>query len=140
MSNLLVRKAFELRVQTWAADQIPPLPVAYQNAPFVVPADWRYARCFVLPGQTDSRDLEGKHRDYVGVFQVTLSTALNTGFRESMDLAESLDETFSTGLPMVQDGFRVWIVSPMSPASALDDPNALVIPVSARYRAERFLP
>lgn len=140
MTQALLRKAFETRVKTWAETRSPSLPVAYQNAAFIVPVDWRYARCFVLPGRTVSLDLEGKHREYVGVYQITLSTPLNMGSKESLDLAESLDTAFPVGLPMVQDGFRVWIVSPMSPASALDDPNALVIPVSANYRAERVLP
>lgn len=140
MSQVLVRKCFETRIAAWAAALVVPLPIAYQNAAFSVPTDWRYGRCYVLPGQTDSVDLEGKHREYVGIFQITLSLPIGKGLKESMDLADSLDTTFTTGLPMVQDGFRVWIVSPMSPAQPLDDPDALVIPVSARYRAEKFLP
>lgn len=140
MSNGAIRKAFETRVRTWAAAQRPALAVAYQNAPFLSPANnVPYARCFVLPGATGSIDLAGLHREYVGVLQVSLALPINVGSATADALASSLDTAFPVGPPLVQDGLSIWIVKPMSQAPALQEPDRNVIPVSAFYKAETFL-
>lgn len=146
MSQALIKKAFETRAAAWAAGLTPPMPLSFENAPFVPPVPsvtnaWgRYARVFVLPGNTGSRDLEGKHREFVGVFQVSLVLAQNKGGKEAVDLAQSLDDAFPNGAPLVQDSFNVWVISPMSPAPPVNEPDRYVVPVSARYKAEKFLP
>ena len=146
MSEQLIRKAFETRLATWAAAQTPALPVAYQNAAFSLPKEdtaangyGRYVRGFLLPGQMRSRDLLGKHREYVGIYQISLVLALNRGTRDAMDLTTSLDAVFSPGPPLVQDGFNVWITDPISPAAPLPETDRYVVPVSVYYKAENFL-
>lgn len=141
INNKLIRKAFETRIKVWAAAQTPPLPIAYENAPFTPPAGLaRYARVFVLPGSTDSRDLEGRHREYVGIVQVSFVMPLSTGMGEVSDLAQSLDDAFPVGPPMVQDTFNVWVTNPMSSSPPLSEPDHNVTPVTAPYKAEAFLP
>lgn len=140
MSNAAIRKAFETRVQAWAATQRPSLAVAYQNAPFTPPANnVPYARCFVLAGTSDSIDLMGLHREYVGVLQVSLAMPIAVGSGLADQLAASLDLVFPPGPPMVQDGLSIWITKPMSQAPALQEPDRNVVPVSAFYKAETFL-
>ena len=139
MSDALIRKAFETRVRSWGLARTPPLPVAFENAPFSKPANGRYARAIVLPGNTTSRDLEGKHREYVGVFQVTLVIRQNVGTADATSLAKSLDEAFPTGPPLQQDGLNVWITRPMGAAPAIQEPDSYEVPVSATYKAELFL-
>lgn len=145
MSQTLIKKAFETRAAAWGAALVPPMPLSFENAPFTPPAPTaangygRYARVFVMPGNTDSRDLAGKHREFVGVFQVSLVLAQNKGGAEAQLLAQSLDDAFQPGPPLVQDGFNVWLTSPMSASPPIPEPDRYVIPVSARYKAEAFL-
>jgi hypothetical protein len=134
MSQVRVDKGFESRVNAWAAAQVPPIPVAWPNVAFTPPAG-RYVRAFVLPGRTDSRDLQGLHRGYVGVFQITLYLPLNDGPRRASALVDSLDAAFPLSDPIVVDGLRLHVTSPMSAAGPLDSPDRYVVPVSCRYAA-----
>lgn len=146
MTQARVRKAFETRLKTWAAARTPPLPVAYQNASFTPPAptatnSWgRYLRAFLVPAPTNSVDLEGKHREYVGIFQVSIVLALNRGSADAETILAELDALFPMGAPMVQDGLPIWITRPASAAAPIDEPDNQVIPVSVPYKAEMFLP
>lgn len=139
MSDATIRKAFETRIAIWAAGLSPVLPIAYENHAFIPPANKRYGRCFVLPGQTSVADLGATVKDFVGVFQLTLVLPINKGTADSSTLAQSLDTAFPAGQPMLQDGLRIWIVGAMSMGPALPDPDSYRIPVSAPYRAIRVL-
>lgn len=135
MTIARIRQALESRTNTWAQAQTPAIPVAFENALFTPPPG-RYARAFVLPGETVSDDMAGKHRRYVGVFQVSLYLPLNAGTAESAALIASLDTSFALTAPITISGFQVFLTSPMSPGPAIPDGTRYQIPVSCRYRAE----
>lgn len=139
-ADATLQKAFETRVKAWADVQVPPIPVAYGNAPFTPPVSGgRYVRATVLPASTGSNDLQGKGRSYAGVFHVLLVLPQNIGSQMANSLAESLDPIFPVGPPLVQDGFNVWMMSPMSKGPPIPEPDHYTVPVSARYRAEVFI-
>lgn len=133
MTQAIVRRAFETRLKTWADAQVPAIPVAWENVPFVPPTG-RYIRAFLLPARTDSQTLDRDHRLYQGVFQVSLVMPLNTGAGGAESLAASLDAAFDASF--TQDGLRVYLLSPMSAAPAISEPNYFVVPVSAEYRSD----
>lgn len=135
MTVARIRKAFEVKVATWAAAQNPAFKVAYENTKFT-PPEGRYARAFVLPGETTANDLGGKHRRYVGVLQVSLHLATEGGTAEASALVASLDTAFPLTSPLTADGLQVFLTSPMSAGPALPDGSRYVVPVSCRYRAE----
>lgn len=135
MSNALIRKAFETRAATWAAAQTPPIPVAFFNAPFVVPpANGRYARTFMLPGKTVSLGIDQTVREYTGVWQVSITLPINTGCGVIDVLEASLDAVFTP--VMVQDGFKIWVISPVSQVPPIQELNNVVVPLTMSYKAE----
>lgn len=135
MSNALIRAAFETRLATWAAAQTPAIPIAYENVTFVAPAT-RYLRSFLLPADTQSQTLDRAHREYLGVYQVSIVMPLNTGAGAGQALVSALDALFPPSAPLVQGGLSVVVVNPMSAASAIQEPDRYVIPVSCQYRAD----
>ena len=138
MSDALVRAAFETRLAAWAAAQSPAIPVAYENATFTPPTG-RYVRCFLIPATTDCETMNGEHRRRMGVFQVSLCMPIGSGPAAATALAASLDAAFPIALPMTQGSIKVFLLSPMSIAPALQEDNRYVVPVSCTYRADTIV-
>lgn len=138
MSDALVRAAFETRLLAWANAQVPPIPVAFENAAFVAPTG-RYARAYLLPSPTASETLNGEHRRRMGIFQVSLCMPIGAGPGAAAALTASLDAAFPMALPMTQGGVKVFLLSPMSPAPAIQEPDRFVVPVSCTYRADTIV-
>lgn len=137
MSDETVRAAFETRLAAWAAAQTPPVPVAYENVEFDPPKG-RYVRCYLIPAPAECQTLNGEHRRRMGVFQVSLCMPINTGPRAATKLVASLDAAFPVG-PMAHDGLNVFVLSPMSVAPAIQEPDRYVVPVSCTYRADTIV-
>jgi hypothetical protein len=135
MSDLLIRQAFETRLATWAAAQTPAIPVDYENSKFTPPAG-RYIRCWLMPVPTQSESLDGSHRLRRGIFQVDLCMPVGAGPGAAGALAASLDTAFPLTAPMTQGAIKVFLLSPMSPAPAIQEPNHYVVPVSCSYRSD----
>lgn len=132
MSQAIIRKAFESRLKTWADALTPAMPIAWQNVAFDPPTG-RYARAFVLPGDTQAGTLERTGRDFGGLFQVTLLTKIGTGSGAAEVLAASLDAAFPHTFE--QDGLRIWLTRPFSAAPAVVDGDRYAVPVTAAYAA-----
>jgi hypothetical protein len=135
VSDLLIRQAFETRLAAWAAAQTPPIPVTFENHKFKPPAG-RYIRCWLLPAPTQSESLDGLHRLRSGIFQVDLCMPNGEGAGAATALAASLDAAFSLTSPMTQGSIKVFMLSPMSAAPAMQEPNHYVVPVSGEYRSD----
>lgn len=137
MTQQIVRRAFETRVAAWAAAQSPALPIAWENAAFD-PQPERYARFNLLPAPTLSLTLDRYHRQFSGVVQVTLVMPRGVGPNAADTLATLLDEHFP-GASFEQDGIRVYITRPFSPAAGLQDTDRVAVPLSAAYVAHAFV-
>lgn len=135
MSDALIRAAFETRLAAWAAAQSPAIPVAYENVTFTPPAG-RYVRCFLMPAPTECETFNGEHRRRMGIFQVSLCMPIGTGPAAAATLAASLDAAFPIALPMTQGGIKIFILSPMAIAPAIQESDRYVVPVSCSYRAD----
>lgn len=135
MSDALVRAAFETRLAAWAAAQSPAIPVAYENATFTAPTG-RYVRCYLIPAPTECETFNGEHRRRMGVFQVSLCMPIGSGPAAANALAASLDAAFSLTAPMTQGSIKVFLLSPMSIAPAIQGDDRYVVPVSCTYRAD----
>lgn len=135
MSDALVRAAFESRIAAWAAAQVPPIPVSYQNVTFTPPAG-RYARCWVLPVPTQAETFDGLGRLRRGIFQVDLCMPIGAGPGAANTLAASLDVAFPLTGPMAQGGINIYLLTPLSQASGMQEPDHYVVPVSTEYRSD----
>ena len=138
MSDTLVRAAFETRLLAWANAQSPAIPVAFENASFSAPVG-RYVRAYLLPAPTASETLNGEHRRRMGVFQVSLCMPIGAGPGAATALATSLDAAFPMALPITQGSVKVFMLSPMSPAPAITEPDRYTVPVSCTYRADTII-
>lgn len=136
MSNQLVRQAFETALAAWAASRVPALPVAYENAPFDPPDGLAYAEAYMLPADTRCDTLDGTHRRYSGVFQVSLLVPAGVGPGAVEALAQSLDAAFPLTAPLSAGGLNVYLLSPMGAAPAVQRGDRYSVPVSASYRAD----
>lgn len=134
MSNALIRAGLESVLATWAAAQSPSIPVAWQNVTFPPPAT-RYLRAFLLPGDTESQDLAGVHREYLGVFQVSIVMPSGAGSAPGEAIAAALAALYPIATPITSGGLTVWIARPLSAAPPIQEADRYVIPCSLGYRA-----
>jgi len=135
VSQALVRAAFETALSTWAAAQTPPIPVAWENVNFNPPAS-RYIRANLLPADTASFDLLGKHRRYQGVLQIMLCMPLGVGKGATEALVSAIEALFPQAAWFTASAFRVQVASPMSAAPSFPDDSKMLTPVSCRYRSD----
>ena len=137
MSQARIRAAFESRLAAWAQAQ--GLPVVWQNAAASLPHA-AHLRAFLLPAQTLCLDLQGKHRGWRGVFQVSVFCPPGTGARQAEDIAQALDELFPVALRMEQSGLSVQVISPMTARNAIQETDWYSVPVDCRYAADEMQP
>lgn len=130
-----IRALLEARLSTWAKSQTPAIPVAWQNVPFTPPTG-RFLRAWVMPAETGSETLDGAHRRYVGVFQVSVYVPQGTGPAAGEAIAESIAALYPMNDLLSMTGLDVMIVSPMSIAQGFNSDGRYVVPVSCRYRAD----
>lgn len=133
MSNSKIRQLYEQRLYAWAAGK--GLPVAWQNQPFTPPAT-TYLRAFLLPADTDSLDLEGAHRAYSGVFQVSIVAPTGSGAGAAEALAEEIAALFPCTLRLNSGAFAVQVAAPVSSGPAIVDDTRYTLPIWFRYRAD----
>ena len=139
MSDRLIRSAFEGRLKAWATARVPALPISYEDVAFTAPADGSaYLRAFLLPANTDSQDLEGKHTTYRGVFQVSVVTKAGSGRGPASLIAEEIAALFPNNLELVKSGISVFVRSTMSTAAAQQGDTTSSLPLSLQYRADTF--
>lgn len=141
MSNAVIREELESRLITWAAAQNPPLQIALQNQDFAPPAMTldgtpTYLRCFLIPAMTDSLTLRGNHRQYHGVFQVSIVLARGAGSAGAESLLPALDALYPVAVPATRAGLRIVVMRPMSAAAAIPEDDREVIPVTCRYQCD----
>lgn len=135
MSNKLCRQAIETTLHIWAATRDPILPVAWQNVDpgtLAVP----YLRAYMLPAQTDSLDLKGDHREYHGIYQITVVCALDRGPGAAEGIATEIADTFPLNMRMTADYLTVTVNRPVTVAQGVPDEYEYILPVSFGYRAD----
>lgn len=134
MSQAIIRKAFESRLKTWAVAN--GIAIAYENVNFTAP-DAVYLRSFMLPAETRNELINGEHRSYKGVYQVSIYMPSNSPIKSGEDMAADISALF----PQVftQDGIRITMLNPLGQRPALQDGARLTIPVSGSYRADIIL-
>lgn len=135
MSHLIIKAAFETRLATWAAAQSPPLPVAFENDDFQ-PTTGTFVAGFLVPAETVSLTLDQTHRQYKGLYQVSIYGEVDVGTGYLIGLAESLDTIFSPASPLVQSLIKIYVTRPMSLGPAIQDGGHFILPVSFEYHLD----
>lgn len=139
MSDRIIRSLFEVRLKAWADARLPKLTIAYEDVVFVPPANGAaYLKVYLLPGNTDSEDLEGKHTSYRGVFQVSVVTTSGAGRGAAGLIADEIAALLPNNLALTKADFTVFVRSPMATAGAIQGDTASSLPLSFQYRADTF--
>jgi len=137
MSERIIRSLFEGRLKTWATARALPLQIAYEDVAFTPPADGAtYLRAFLLPANTTSEDLEGKHTAYRGVFQVSVVTKAGIGRGAAESVADEIAALFPNNQGLTKTTFTVYVRSPMATASPQQGDTTTTLPLSFTYRAD----
>lgn len=137
MSQQKIRSAFESRLKTWADAQAPPIPIAFENVPFVPPNQARYLRAFLLPGKTNNgRWLDASARTMVGLYQVSVCVPEGSGPAAAESVADALVAQFTNQLLMPSSGIDVRVMGTPYTSPAMREPGLFVLPVSIAYRAD----
>lgn len=139
MSDRIIRSLFEARLKAWADARVPKLVIAYEGSTFAPPAGGAtYLKAYLMPGNTDSEDLAGKHVSYRGVFQVSVVTASGSGTGIAGAIAEEIALLYPNNLPLTKADFTVYVRSPMATAASIQGETASTLPLSFQYRADTF--
>lgn len=136
MSKRQIRKAFEVRLSTWAAARDTPLRIAWENAPFTPTVGETFLRAFIVPAETDSQDLAGAHRVYTGLFQVSIIGEAGKGAKAVEEIAQELESLFPLNLRIPVTGGNVLVYTPISEGPAMPDGGTYTLPVWCRYRMD----
>lgn len=136
MSTHAIRTALDSRLATWAAARSPVLRIAFENSDFEPASGETYLRAFILPADTASQTLDGLHRGYRGVYQVSIVTPPHVGPGAAHGIAAELDALFPMNGRYTSGSVTVQITSPVSAGPALQEPDSFTVPASFTYRAD----
>lgn len=137
MSEKIIRSIYEARLAAWAATHSPVLKVAYENVDLTPPTDGStYLRCFLIPANTDSQDLQGVHEAFLGVFQVNIVAKAGAGLGAAKGIADELRTLFPNNLPLTKSGLTVYVRTPCSQGPTVQDAAKATVPVWFNYRAD----
>ncbi|MGL5002487.1 MAG: phage tail terminator-like protein [Casimicrobium sp.] len=131
MSTSAIRKSFETILEAWALSQN--IKVQFENQTFAPPKTL-YLRCFLLPAETDSLDLDGEHRLYRGVFQVSVYAPIGAGSSQATAVAESVAALYPKETAITVGTNYAMLTKPMSIARSIQTEDRYVVPVSCAYQ------
>jgi hypothetical protein len=134
MSHRLCRELFESRLAGWAKTK--GLRVAYQNVNFQPNSGETYLTATLLPALTDSLTLSGDHREYTGIFQVSVVTPAGKGAGAGEALADELSALYPLNDRLSKGAFVVQIITPVAVARAIPQDTTFTVPASFTYRAD----
>lgn len=137
MSHKTIRSLYEGRLAAWAASRSPALTVGYQNKKFTPPTDGSaYLKCALLPAITGSEDLEGIHRIFQGIFQISIVDSKENGLGASEGIVKELSALFPNNLLLSKSGLTVYVRTPCTEGPAVQEAAKATIPVWFNYRAD----
>lgn len=133
MSKVVIQQLFEARVQVWAAAQIPPVPVVYEN---VESKEQIFVDCYILPTRNIGLFLEGGSIGHKGIFQIEVNASKGFGSGQANRIAQSIVEYFPENLEMTSGEIVVVIDEPPTIEASVTTERRFILPVSISYRSD----
>jgi hypothetical protein len=128
-----VRALLDGRLDAWNKARGRPYTIVWQNTQAEPPE--LHLRPFLIPVEVFSLDLEGKHRGYEGIYQISIVSPVGNGPGAAEAVGEELAALFPVNLIVAGD-VRVQVLTPMSPGPALQESFAWSYPVSCTVRSD----
>lgn len=139
MSNLIVRAAIEGRLKTWAAAYTPVLPVTLQNEGYVPSNGTAYIRGTLMPAETKHLGRSGQHKQYHGMYQVSIYFPDGEGWGEAEAAAKAIEVLFEAPTTIVKSARNVNITrTPAIASGAPDGSGFFMVPVTIWYEMQDF--
>lgn len=138
MSQVLIRKALELKIKAVAAALPTPLSIAWENAPFDPDTSKPYLKVQLVPAETENPSFGGSHQRKHGTFNVIVRYPEGSGPAGAEATAEAIIAAFPRGLIIPSTGFSVQIDNTPSITAAQISQGWYMVPVPIRYRADIF--
>ena len=136
--NSDIREAFETRVAAYAAAQVPPLDIAWENTTYTPSPVKPWLECAMLPAPTQNPWMGTPSNRLVGIYQINCYGTQDTGPAATEATADALIALFPRG-GMTQNGVAINIDYTPTRAKGLNDQNGFYfIPVRIRYREDVF--
>jgi hypothetical protein len=127
-----IRTEIETKLATFAAAQVPPIPVAYENVAFTKPTTGRYLEIHFLDSASKSRNVEANGKRVTGMFQINCYAPLGKG----MASLEALRDAVVALYPVVPKMETVSIEAPLSWSGSFVQDAFICIPITGQYRSE----
>lgn len=133
MSNAIIRASLESKLKAWADAQVPPIPIAFQGVPFTKPSTGLFLEPYLIPNETFNKELSGKRKTYIGLFQVNCWAPSGTGMGQVEQLSQSIVDLF----PIVPKIGAVSIEQTPAAGRPMPDDGWVIVPVTIKYRMEK---
>ncbi len=139
MSNSVVRAAIEGRLKAWAAEQVPPIKIAFQNVAFTPTSGTSYLRGTIIPAQTKNQSVGGLHKHYHGMYQVSVYVPEGSGPGDAETLTKAIEVLFKCPTTIVQSGRNVNVLRTPAVAQGMPDGSGFFMtPVTIWYDMDDF--
>lgn len=139
MSHDIARAAIEMRLLGWARARTSALPVAFGNVAYTPTTGQPYLQGDLLPAGTLNPSQGGKHKRYIGLYQVGIRTPAGKGVTESAAITKEVEALFPCPTTLQYGGLNVHIdSSPAAAAGRNDGTSFWMVPITIEYRIEAF--
>ncbi len=139
MSHDIARAAIEIRLLAWAKAHSPALPAAFGNTAYTPTTGQTYLQGDLLPAATVNPSHGGKHKRYIGLYQVGIRTPAGKGVTESAAIIKEIEALFPCPTTLEYGGLNVHIDStPTAAAGRNDGTGFWMVPITIEYRVEAF--
>lgn len=118
------KRAVERRLNTLS----PSIPTSYENVSFTPPASMYLRTQFTIQSPDDPTFGKGYYRERI-TFQVFICEELNKGTSNAQSKAEAIRSLFSKGTVLVEDNYRINILTTPQIAGSVGTTDRLVIPI-----------
>lgn len=137
MSQARVRNLFQTALSQYATTKN--IRVAFDNIQTKpkFEANETYLVSHLLPSSTATQTLNGDHKRFLGVYQVTIVTPSGTATAKSDEIANDLQEMFTIFKRYTDsDGFAVTVMTPLNVPEGKVQNGGWIVPCYFNYRAD----
>lgn len=128
-----LRSEIESRLASFAAAQVPPIPIALENRKFTKPSGGYYLEVHFLNSTPISNNLSASGVRLYGFFQISCYGPLAEGTGAIEDLAQKIVDLY----PVIPKVGTVSIEKPLSTAQGFPMDNFFCIPITGKFRVEQ---
>lgn len=135
MSQARVRNLFQTALKQYADAK--GIRVAFDNVQMTPRANEVYLVSHLLPSSTATQTLNGDHKRFLGVMQITVVTPSGTATAKSDEIATELQDIFTIFKRYTDStGFTVTVMTPLNVPEGKVQNGGWIVPCYFNYRAD----